>query len=341
MKERDEGRSHFRRFQGYDYSRGAALLLSFGVVGRPKIFGSITEAGELIPSPAGRLARETLAIEERRDERIRVMKSVIMPDHIHLRVYVEPNTPEPLVKLGGFVRNFKRWTKFKCAKIGVDFDWEAKYHDRICLSREIIDLADKYIANNPLKWALMHGNPPPLKVVEPLESPRFDLAEWWSAVGNLDLIGEEQQIMAIRLSRKIRPADFPAVVGRLVEGAKKGYVFAGTFISPCERALFAALVSGGFPIIKAIPDSLAMVYRPKGDEPTLFAEGRLLYLSRVAASGENRYDAWHGINDAMVGMADLKGRSSGRESTGRGKPTSLYVLPRDPLGRSGLDWRFS
>lgn len=336
MNKTDEGRSHFRRFQGYDYSRGVALLLSFGVVGRPKIFGSITETGELIPSEAGRLARETLAIEERRDERIKVIKSVIMPDHIHLHIYIEPNTPDPLVKLGGFIRNFKRWTKFKCARIGVDFDWEVKYHDRICLSREIIDLADKYIANNPLKWALMHGNPPPLKVVEPLESPRFEADEWWSGVGNLGLIDENAKVFAVRLSRKIRPADVPSVVARLLAGAKKGFVFAGTFISPCERALFDALVKGGYPIIKAIPDKLEMVYRPKGDEPKLFAEGRLLYLSRVAARGEKRYDAWHGINDAVAMMADLKGRPSGRET-----PTSLYVLPRDPLGHSGLEWKFS
>lgn len=144
--------------------------------------------------------------------------------------------------------------------------------------------------------------------------------------------------MAVRLSRKIRPADFSSVVGRLVEGAKKGFVFAGTFISPppCERALFDALVSSGYPIIKAIPDPLAMVYRPKGDEPRLFAENRLLYLSQIVASDSSRYDAWHGINDALSRVADLKGRLSGRES-----PTCLYVLPRDPSGRSGLEWRFS
>lgn len=335
MKTKDEGRSHFRRFQGYDYSRGAAVFVSFGVVGRPKIFGLITNDGELILSEAGRLARETLAIEERRDERIRLMSSVVMPDHVHLRFYIEPNTPDPLVKLGGFVRNFKRWTRLKSSKIGVDFDWEANYHDRICLSREIIDLADKYIANNPLKWALMHGDPPPLRVVEPIESSRFEPDEWWSGVGNLGLIEENAKVFAVRLSRKIRPADFPAVVARLLEGAKKGFVFAGTFISPCERALFDALVKGGYPIVKAIPDKLEMVYRPKGDEPTLFAERRLLYLSRVAASGASRYDAWHGINDAMAKMTALKGRSSGRE-----KPTSLYVLPRDTSGRVGLDWRF-
>lgn len=348
MIKKDEGKSHFRRFEGYDYSRGVALFISFGLVGRPKIFGTITKEGDLVPSPAGRLARETLAIEERRDERIKVMKSVIMPDHVHLRVYIEPNTPNPLVKLGGFIRNFKRWTKVKCQKIGIDFDWEESYHDRICLSREIIDLADKYIVNNPLKWALMHGNPPPLKVVEPLVSSRFDLSEWWTAVGNLNLLKEDREIMAIRLSRKIPEKDFSSVVSRLVEGARKGFVFAGTFISPCERALFSELVKGGYPIIKAVPDKLEMVYRPKGDEPTLFAEGRLLYLSRIAASNSTRYDAWHGINDAMASMADQKDRPSGRapetfekdRPSRRKNPTSLYVLPRDPSGRLGLDWRF-
>ena len=56
-------------------------------------------------------------------------------------------------------------------------------------------------------------------------------------------------------------------------------------------------------MIRAVPDPLALVYRPKGDEPRQFADGRLLLLSRVAAPGSSRYDAWHGINDALANFA--------------------------------------
>ena len=297
------GAGHYRRFKGYDYSRGAALFITFAVAGRAKVFGAVDSEGRLFPSAAGLAALSTLAIEERRRDDIIVEKSVIMPDHVHLRLYLKPGMDRPLARLAQFINNFKRWTKFSCAKTGIEFEWEKGYHDRICLSREIIELADKYIENNPLKWHLMHGNPPPLKVVEPFSSSRIPGDEWWSAAGAMELAAPETKICSIRLSRRIPAGDHPALTRRLMTAVDKGYVLAGTFISPCEREVARALIDRGAPMIMAVPDQLALVYRPKGDEPRQFAEGRLLLLSRVAAPGVSRYDAWHGINDALAGFA--------------------------------------
>lgn len=164
---------HFRRFKVYDYSRGAAIFITFGVVGRPQVFGQINAQGELEHSPAGQAAVKALLTEAAKGTGIRLMQFVVMPDHVHLRLYIEPGLEKPLARLANFVRNFKRWSKWLCSKEGVAFDWEPGYHDRLCLSREIIELADKYIRNNPLKWHLLHGDPPPLKVVEPLASGRI------------------------------------------------------------------------------------------------------------------------------------------------------------------------
>ncbi len=246
---------------------------------------------------------QSLETEAAKNTGIRLMQSVIMPDHVHLRLYIEPGLERPLVRLANFIRNFKRWSKWLCSKEGGDFDWEKGYHDRLCPSREIIELVDKYIRNNPLKWHLMHGQPPPLKVVEPLTSVRIASDEWWSAVGATELLDESVKICSVRLSRKIPVGRFPEVIARLETAVDKGFVLAGTFVSPCERAVAAALVRRGIPMIRAVPDALAMVYRPKGDEPGQFASGRLLLLSRVAAPGLSRYDAWHGMNAALGEMA--------------------------------------
>ena len=317
---------HFRRFKDYDYSRGAVLFISFGVEGRPPIFGRVISADRLELSPVGLAASETLAREAARPSGITLKKSIIMPDHVHFRLYIQPGLDQPLAKLAAFVRNFKRWTQWRAKNLGVVFDWEKGYHDRLCLSREIIDLVDAYIENNPLKWFLMHGNPPPLKVVEPFDSIRLPVGEWWSGVGAVELLGEDRRLCAIRLSRKIPVCEYAAVVARLMSAVEKGFTLMGTFISPCERAVAAELERRGAPMIKAVPDPLAMVYRPKGDEPRQFADGRLLLLSRVAAPGVSRYDAWHGINAALAEIATPQGG------------TSVYVVP----GQGGrLEWRFA
>ena len=164
----------------------------------------------------------------------------------------------------------------------------------------------------------MHGANPPLKVIEPLAHDRLPVGEWWSGVGQMALL--EGKIAAIRLSRRIPARDYPAVVARLMGACEKGYTLASTFISPCERAVLQELIRREIPFVKMVPDALSMIYRPKEDEPLLFAKGLYLLLSRVAPEGESRYDAWHGINAALAKIAEWNG-------------VSLYV---EPAG-----WRFS
>ena len=311
-----------RRFQGYDYSRGAVLFITFGLERRRPVFGHVHDS-RMIHSAAGLAALEVLQREMLRNPDLAVRSFVIMPDHVHLRIHVRPGAARPLKAVGQFVNNFKRWSKWNVAKLGIALDWQANYHDRLCLSAEVIDLVDKYIDNNPLKWWLMHAPNPALKVHEPISGSRLPDGEWWTGVGNLELISDAARLAAFQLSRTIPRAMFPAVIDRCLSAVDKGYVPASTFISPCERALLDALVAAGAPMVRVVPDPLATVYRPKEDEPPLFAAGKLLLLSRVAAIGLSRSEAWHGINDALADIACANG-------------TAVYV--RQDGGR--LDWRF-
>ena len=104
-------------------------------------------------------------------------------------------------------------------------------------------------------------------------------------------------------------------------------MLAGTWISPCEQAVFAELAAAGFPLVRAVQDPLSTIYRPKGDEPGLFATGRYLLLSRVSAPGTGRGAAWHGINGALAALA---GKSGG---------TAVYVHRRP--GEAESRWDFA
>ena len=310
----------YRRFQGYDYSRGASLFMTIALARRFPAFGQV-EGNHAILSPAGEALAETVRTELVRHPGLAVRSSVIMPDHIHFRVTIAPNTPDPLIDLGRFIANIKRWSKWKASKLGVDIEWQQGAHDRLCTSREINERVDLYIANNAAKWALMHGPNPPLAVIEPFNSPRLPETEWWTAVGNAALFSEDGHVASLRLSRKLQPRHYAAVVRRCLEAAERGWMLASTFISPCEQALFKALADAGLPAIKAVPDALATVYRPKGEETAAFAAGKLLILSRVAVPDMSRQDAWHGMNDALASAARAHGRA-------------FHVLPK----AGGIDW---
>ena len=315
-----------RRFKGYDYSRGAVFFITFCVAGRKPLFGSVS-GDKVVLSPLGLAALETIERETRRNPGLRLYAWVIMPDHVHLRIYVCPGLADPLAAVGAFVGNVKRWTTWRAKQLGIALAWEQNYYDRLCVSREIIELVDKYIANNPLKWSLMHGPNPPLKVIEPFDSPLLPESEWWTAVGASGFLDGRCKLASIQLSRSILPGEVAAVVARCLTAVEKGYILVSTFISPAEQALKRVLVARGAPMVRVVPDALATVYRPKEDEPGQFAAGRLLLLSRVAAAGDSRHKAWHSLNDAIAEIALASGG------------TALYVK-REWRG-APLEWRFN
>ncbi len=52
---------HFRRFHGYDYSRGACLFLSFNVEPKEDILGRVEAPGALVHNEWGRLVEAKVA----------------------------------------------------------------------------------------------------------------------------------------------------------------------------------------------------------------------------------------------------------------------------------------
>ena len=339
----------FHRFHGYDYSRGAVLFITFGLKKRLPVFGR-AEGDKVVHNKVGEAAVETMQREMKRNANLVVHRFVIMPEHVHLRIYIRPGTKDPLVQVGRFVQNFKRWSKWRASQLGVEIEWQENYHDRLCVSAEIIDLVDKYIDNNALKWVLMHGANPPMRVVEPLDSFRWPMNEWWTGVGNIELIDENSKLAALKLSRSIPREKIAAVVERCLRAVKKGFIPISTFISPAELALKRALIDAKLPMIRVVPDALATVYRPKEDEPRQFAEGRLLLLSRVCKAGVSRYDAWHGVNDAIAAAAvapvalkaqpdqDGEEERAGGNEAGAVKGAAVYVVLNRATGR--VEWRF-
>ena len=136
----DEEIKHFHRFRGYDYSRGAAMMLSFHLEPRVPVFGRVN-GNRMEYSDIGMIARKVLAKERDRTPDVQLKKSIIMPEHVHLRLYLRPGQERPLERMGRFVYNFKAWTRNHAKKAGVEIAWQKNYHDWILPSREIISLA--------------------------------------------------------------------------------------------------------------------------------------------------------------------------------------------------------
>lgn len=297
---------HFLRFRGYDYSRGASLFITFNVAPKQDILGRIEPPGALVLNEWGRLVDAKVAEIAARHAPLRVMKHVIMPNHAHFRVFIPPGMDKPLVALGAFVSAFKQSTSSLLQHRGRSGPlWQELYHDSICVSAGTIDAADAYIENNPLKRWLLEAPDHPMKVAEPLTSLRLPPDIWWAGVGATRLIEPRGKIAAFRLSRSLPQSLWQSAIDCAKRAAAQGFTIASTFISPCERALFDALaVTPGACMIKAGHKMLGLIYRPTNSEPPLFAERRLLLLSRQSEPDQSRRAGWLDLNANLSAIAD-------------------------------------
>ncbi len=317
----------YRRFTGWDYTKGASLFVTLTLEERRPFFGRV-ENCRMILSPLGEIVQEALETMPRLNPGLSLFGHVVMPDHVHFNCCLAPGLPEPLRLFGNAIRRFKNYTT-KQAKLsgaalcqakhslairttsgaGMAYPplaspdgratlglpgspdgraalglprpplWRQGCHDYLLVSRSMIDSTERYIAYNPPKWTLMHGAGH-LRVLEPVFSPRLDIGDYWKAVGNLALLGTNERLVSLRVSRQV--ADIPAVVARMERAVERGFVVISGFVSKGEQAVRDMLCrrrDAKFIRVRAscIPNER---FKPESAYVQAFAEGRCLELGK-------------------------------------------------------------
>ena len=291
----DAAIKRYRRYHGYDYSRGGYIFITTSlsprtpalgrvVIGRPTAGHHELTAG-LSLTPAGAAVEAALVDTPRFVPGVALKQYVIMPDHVHVLVYVSPGLQSPLKSLGRFMAGFKR-----VAAKNAGITWEKGYHDRICVGADFREQVQAYIEQNPLKWALMYGEgrltaghhglraghhgASICHVQEMLDYAVLAPEDYWRGLGNLSLL--DGRLCGIRISRRCN--GLGGFSARLLRGSTLGYAYISTFLSPGERELWDLLAKNGGKMIKVKERALGLVYRPDINEAPLLAEGRLAIL---------------------------------------------------------------
>lgn len=304
-------KSH-RRFRGYDYAHGGSMFVTTCLAPRRALFGKV-DHDRVVLSEAGETAKRDLLEAAAHFAGFITLRSwTIMPDHVHLRFTWPVGCSDAVKKIGAFVGRFKQFLQYHIAGRGPSI-WEEGYHDFICVSERMNRTVDAYIKNNALKWWLMHGDKSLMHVVEPFLLPEAGGDDLWRAVGNADLL-EERRLVSLRISRKVPESALPQIVAACRRGAEgKGYVYVSTFFSPGEHAVFKAIAEEtDAPLVRLAPVFMDLAYRPHGLEPQLFAQRRLLVLSRMADPAEPpRRGELLGLNYIAAALAEASegGRS--------------------------------
>ena len=346
----------YRRFQGWDYSRGASLFITISTSPRRSTFGQVVD-GEMKLSPLGKEALFSPESMPRYNQGLFLFGRVVMPDHIHFNCHIEAGLKEPLKFLGNAVRRFKNHlTSFARqmakdrpnavwpsglqftpdgqdspdgrAALDLTLAWKQGYHDLLLPSEPIMKATERYIAYNPAKWELMKNRPAALRIKEPLDSPRLDPNEYWKGIGNTALLEKSNKIVSLRISRKLNENQLKDVENRLKSAIDKGFTILSGFISPGEKLIRdLCCCNKNAKFIRILPNMMQLAYKPESAYVVAFLENRYLEIGKGNEEVEFGRTACLDLNDEIVKIATA------------GEGLAVYWRPEGPLrlGRAQLD----
>lgn len=296
---------YYRRYHGYDYSKGASLFVTMAIEPRKALFGRVENA-TVVLSDLGRLVLESMESIPRFNPGIRLFEHVLMPDHLHMNIRIEAGLDEPILALGAAMRKFKTYTSTLARKtLGLPKLWQQGYHDRICVSRRFIDAITRYIRYNPLKYELMYNQPEYMHIREPLDSARLDADSFWKGMGNVALLDEANKLLALRVSRRVQARDLSRVVSRMEDAVRAGYTLISGFISPGEKVVRDMLIENrAAKFVHILPSCMKNGHRPDSRYLKPLAEGRFLEIAEGNDESEFGRGVCLALNDEIAAMAE-------------------------------------
>ena len=147
--------------KNFDYSENGLYFLTICVKNRKKLLCNIVGRG-VFDAPKIELTSVGKIVEKyihsiNNAEKLTVEKYVIMPDHIHLMVFVEnedcygaSKTPRPTNQIvPHMVSTFKRFCN---REIGENI-WQTSFYDHIIRNEADYSKHYDYIVDNPVMWA--------------------------------------------------------------------------------------------------------------------------------------------------------------------------------------------
>ena len=148
------------RLANWDYSSSGAYFVTVCTRGKERLLGTVVGGG-VYDAPQVQLtargkAAQGILLQMEEYKTVKVEKAVIMPNHIHLLLFVRegecagssqaPNPTNAAVPL--FVFLLKR----KCNRICGENIWQRSYHDHIVRDEADYQRIWEYIETNPAKW---------------------------------------------------------------------------------------------------------------------------------------------------------------------------------------------
>lgn len=269
-----------RRRVGHDYQSRCIYMVTLAVKERRPLLGRVTGDGEttpavMEPSPLGQAVLEQLANITLHYPAIQVISHQLMPDHLHVILFVKERIPCHLSKVitgykGGCNLVYRQMT-------GADRKetlWEEGFNDRILEGKNHLQRMMDYIDDNPRRLAVKRHHSDYFKVQQQVQVGGMRFA----ALGNLFLL-QSPLLLQVQCTRSLSQEQIQERCRYFLSRAEDGAVLISPSISPGEKAVMQAAQDAGYPTILLQENGFAPLAKPGGRYFDACAEGRLLLLA--------------------------------------------------------------
>lgn len=309
--------SMLRRCVGHDYSEPGHYMVTLVIAGRCPLLGSLVgneEDAHVEMSPLGKVIyHNEIKKISRHYPMVRVWKTCIMPDHIHIILSVESPLPQGK-HLGLVVRGFKagcsrawwhvqettrvkaRGTSSMSRKPCINDNvpaaftavsrsplFEQGYNDKILVRYGQLDNWMRYLDDNPRRLLIKRLNPDLFTVVNNVEFS----GQQCQAIGNRFLLDIPDKA-AVIIHHDYSMDDCNRLRDQWLALGEAGGVLVGTAIAPMEKKILREAMERGYRIILLRDNGFSPLYKPQGESFDACSRGQLLQLSPWPYSNTNK-----------------------------------------------------
>lgn len=239
-------------------------------------------------TPLGREVQKLIIHFSEVEASIRILQYAVMPDHVHILLFVTCPIPE---KLGLYIARWKINVNKAC---GLESVFETGFNDQILRHDRSLKVLVRYLRDNPRRLAVRRALPQYFRRVSELRIGKGV----YNAYGNIQLLDNpfKEQVVVHRAdseATRLHNRDL------WLYTAANGGVLVSPFISPAEKAIRAEAEALGGRIVLISPEPFGERYKPALHDFQLCEEGRLLIVS--CPSDRRELDRRHCL--AMNSMA--------------------------------------
>lgn len=243
-----------------------------------------------IPTETGKIIASTISSLKESFPFIKILRRVIMPDHIHFVIFITEKTE---YHLGEIIRQLKSTSTSRYHEMAKSLSthnsantqnlpsiFEDGYHDRILLKKNQLQKMLKYVSDNPLRRLerMQHsGFHHRAKILDSSTGTEYE------TYGNLTLL-EDPDIEAVKISRRYTHAELRNHKLNWLRTIENCGVLVSPFISENEKKVRNWAMENNGRLIIVLNNGLGPRFSPKGQLHDLCTQGRLLLVAPLTFS---------------------------------------------------------